>query len=189
MIRGAYEKPLIYSLQDHFRTRGFFTHRHAQLNIAWSNIISDIDLLAFNKKEVIAIEVKSKKDIFTRAFKQLEKIAPFVDKAYVATDDEVKANTFRKTNSNFGILYIDLTYNNIITKKGARLYKQIPSIEALCYLQKCCLQELACEFKVAPFQSKQYIALDIIQRANSVELKHKLKDIVVYKKILHTHIN
>ena len=151
MIRGKYEEPLILAVEQYFRDMNYQTYLHAQLNISWSNIISDVDLLAIKGNDIIAVEVKSKKDIFTNAFKQLEKIVPFIDKAFITTDDEIVANKYRKINLPYGILYIDLIYGDIVTKKNAKKYKEEYSVQHLCSLRKCCLQELAREWKIAPF--------------------------------------
>lgn len=190
MIQGKYEKKLVLSLQRYFRKRGYTAKPHAKLNIAWSNIISDIDVLAFDNKETVAVEVKSKRDVFERGFAQVEKVAPFVDKVFVATDDEVKANRHSKQDNGsngFGILYVDLIYNNVVVKKNGKLQLHTPSIEQLCYLKKCCLQEMAREFGIAPHQSKQYIALDLQRKVKPTILKAKLKEIVVYNKVSHQH--
>jgi hypothetical protein len=187
MIRGIYEKPLVLALKKHYDDKGYLTRPHAQLNIAWSTIISDVDLIAMNDHEIIAIEVKTKKDVFRRAFIQLDKIAPFVDKCYIATDDEVKANEFSKSKSEYGILYVDLVYDQIIQKKPARRCTNIPTIEMMCYLRRCCLQEIARHFSVARDQPKQYLALDIQRISKNGRLRQLLKDIVVREKYSHTH--
>lgn len=185
MIRGVYEKPLIEFLLKHFQQKGFSVEPHAQLNIAWANIISDVDLLAIRRNEIIAVEVKSKKDTFERAFTQLERVAPFVDKAYIATDNEVKANQYRQMDSAFGILYVDMIYAKVVVKKKAQNLVTMPSVELLTHMKRCCLRELAREFKIAPYQPKQYIALDIRRSVDTLTLKGRLKEMVVHTRCEH----
>ncbi|CAN5199164.1 hypothetical protein BH18THE2_BH18THE2_31070 [soil metagenome] len=146
------------------------------MNIAWENVVSDVDLLIICSKEVIAIEVKSKRDIFKKAFLQLNRIAPFVDRTFVAKDNEAIADKFRKTKMKTGILYIDLSHNRIIVKKSANKYKIYPSVERLCYLKKCCLQELAKKFKVTPYRKK---TLDIEVISTSVPNKSNAKALII----------
>ena len=149
MRTGIHEKPIILALERYFNSKGFSTYANAHLNIAWGTVISDVDLLLIRKKEVIAIEVKSKKDVFRRAFVQLEKIASFIDKAFVATDDEIIANKFRKMDSYIGILYVNLKSPDIVTKKPAKNYEINPSRTTISYLKRCCLEEFAKELKIA----------------------------------------
>lgn len=187
MIRGVYEKPLVQALKEYYEAKNYIVRPHAQLNIAWSMIISDVDLIATNDREIIAIEVKTKRDVFKRAFVQLEKVAPFVDKCYIATDDEVKANEFSQSDHEYGILYVDLIYGKVVRKKSAKRSTKTPSIELMCYLRRCCLQEIASHFNVAREQPKQYLALDIQRAANEGKLKELLKDVVVREKYSHVH--
>src|SRR5690606_23160515 len=153
MIRGTFEEPLVLAIGQYFSAKGYTVRSHAHLNIAWGTSISDIDVLAFNDKEVIAVEVKSKKDVFTKAFTQLNRLAPYVDRVFIATDDEVKANAFRDDREGVhGILYIDLPYNEISVKKAGRLCNHIfPSRETLCNLRRCCIQELALKLHISPY--------------------------------------
>jgi hypothetical protein len=187
LIQGEFEKPLILALKQYYNNLKYRTHLHAQLNISWSNIISDVDVLAIRKKEIIAIEVKSKRDIFANAFYQLDKIAPYVDKCFIATDNEILANKFRNMESDYGIIYIDLIYHQIIIKKRARLCDHKYSSKELSSLRKCCLQELAREWKIAPFQSKSYLALDLVRSVESTSLRKRMKELVVQWKCVHSH--
>jgi hypothetical protein len=187
LIKGQFEQPLILALDEHYRRMNYSTYLHAQLNISWSNIISDVDLLAIKGDKSVAIEVKSKKDVFTNAFSQLDKIAPFVDKCFIATDNEIMANKFRNMKREFGILYIDLTYKDITVKKRAKASNREFSLKHLGFLRKCCLQELATEWNIPSVQSKPYLALDLMRNAESSKLRKRMKEIVVYWKCLHRH--
>ena len=89
----------------------------------------------------------------------------------------------------YGILYIDLHYNKIIQKKTARRCTHDATIEIMCGLRKCCLQEIARNFKVARDQPKPYLALDIQRSSNNYQLKQILKDVVVREKYSHSHNN
>ncbi|AIF85028.1 hypothetical protein NTE_02993 [Candidatus Nitrososphaera evergladensis SR1] len=187
MIRGIHEVPLISVVEDYFRIQGFTTYPHATLNIAWSNIVSDVDVLAIKEDQVIAIEVKSKKDVFEKAFTQLKDIAPFVDRTFIATDDEVKANKYRNSAEEFGILYLDLVYDETIVKKKPRAMTTKPSIKQICYLRRCCLEELARGYGIPPHQSKQYIALDLLRLKYTEKLRTQLKQIVALNRQRHLH--
>lgn len=186
MFRGKYEKPLIAFLMSHFRSKGFETCAHAKLNIAWGKIISDVDVLAIKKKRIVAIEVKSNKDVFEKAFVQLDNLASFVDYAYIATDNLAKAECFKMLEHDYGIIYLDVDAKRVVVKKKAKRLKAMPSVEKLTHMRRCCLQELAKEFRVAPVQSKQYLALDLRRAATSSQLRSRLREIVTLNRCLHS---
>jgi hypothetical protein len=185
LITGIYEKPIILALERYFDSKGFSTYVNAHLNIAWGTVISDVDLLLIRKKEVIAIEVKSKKDVFRKAFFQLEKIASFIDKGFIATDDENTANKFRRTDSQMGILYVNLKSNDIVIKKSAKTYEINPSSTAISCLKRCCLEEFAKELRIPPYQPKEYLALDIQRTTRPRMLKARLKELVIANGCTH----
>lgn len=178
MIRGKYERPLIRIVRRHFNDKGYSTKAHAKLNIAWAELISDVDILAKRNNEIIAVEVKSRNDVFNRAFQQLDKIAPFVDRAYIATDDIRKAKLASIRDSHVGILYIDSSKMKVTRKKAAQRITSPPSGEFISHMRRCCLQDLAREYGVATRQSKSYIALDLTRIAKPSELRKRLKEIV-----------
>ncbi len=83
---GRHESVIIKKLAIFFENLGYQTIPHARFNIAWGNILSDVDLLVLKNDEIVAVEVKSSKDNLKRARKQIENIKDYVDYAYVATN-------------------------------------------------------------------------------------------------------
>ena len=64
---GKYESVIIQKLVPYFESKGFEVVPHARLNIAWGNILSDIDVLLIKDKEIANIK-------------------DYVDFVYIATD-------------------------------------------------------------------------------------------------------
>ena len=189
MISGIYEKPLLKILKTYYENKGYKAILHARLNISWSSIISDVDLLIKNKNQAVAIEVKSIKDNFKKGFIQLDKIAPFVDKVYLATDNEKMIKRYKDFHSYIGLIYVDKNNNTVIIKKSALKYPINISIKNLYNLRICCLQEIAKEFNILPYQSKLFLAMDIIKYIENRQIKLKLKKIVTFNEHFHLHIS
>ena len=88
-VLGKYEEPIMDALSTHFNRLGFTVATHVRINIPWSTSISDIDMIMMDQdRNIIVVEINSKKDNLKRAQKQLEELFSYgiVDFAYVATD-------------------------------------------------------------------------------------------------------
>lgn len=99
---GAYEARIIRRLVPFFENMGFEAVPHARLNIAWGNIISDIDLLLIKDGTLGAVEVKSSRDNMRRAGRQIDGLRDFVGFVYVATDYTPRRFRFRTTGLHSG---------------------------------------------------------------------------------------
>jgi len=148
---------------------GYQAVPHARFNIAWGNILSDVDLLVLKNDEIIAVEVKSSKDNLKRARKQIENIKDYVDYAYVATNYIPRKFSLR----NAGLIYVN---GNVVILKSPKLLSDNPRLYSLDSLPKKCL----CRWAKTQNQSySKKSKLDLAsQIMNTGELKSKLKEIV-----------
>lgn len=135
---GQYEKPLIDSLTRHLSRHGYNGFPHVRLNVAWSPIVSDIDLLAVRQREITIIEVKSSHDKFARASSQLRRVSDFTDFAYIATD---RVPATRHSDPQIGLLLVK--GDQVETLVEARVFEGRPQQDSLFKLQKKCLRRLA----------------------------------------------
>jgi hypothetical protein len=76
---GKYERPILQIASKYFKSRGVSVMSHTRLNVAWSNVFSDIDILMLKKNLISAIEIKSHRDNLHYAFNQIHRIKDFVD--------------------------------------------------------------------------------------------------------------
>lgn len=167
---GRHESIIIKKLVVFFENLGYQTIPHARFNIAWGNILSDVDLLLLKNDEITAIEVKSSKDNLKRARKQIENIKDYVDYAYVATDYVPRKFSIRNT----GLIYAN---GNVVILKGPKLLNDNPRLFSLDSLPKKCLCRWAKTQNQSYSQkSKSEIANQILN--HSGELKSKVKEIV-----------
>lgn len=90
-VLGRFEKPMITAISSYFTKLGYVVIPHTALNLAWRQVLSDIDILIAKGMDVTAIEVKSSHDNLSRANHQLSRILDYVDYAFVATDKQVNA--------------------------------------------------------------------------------------------------
>jgi len=130
---GKYEAPLINRICSYFASDGFRVFPHIRLNVAWSASLSDVDALLIKNETIVAIEVKSSQDKFSRAHYQLKAIADYVDYAYVATD-RLPRNLFE---GSIGLLQIAGDTVKII--KLAEPLEGKPTVQSLMALPRKCL--------------------------------------------------
>jgi hypothetical protein len=154
-----------------FENLGYQTIPHARFNIAWGNILSDVDLLLLKNDEIAAVEVKSSKDNLKRARKQIEHIKDYVDYAYVATNYIPRKFSLRNT----GLIYVN---GSVVILKRPKLLSDNPRLYSLDSLPKKCL----CRWAKTNAQSysnkpKSYLANHILN--NSDGIKSKVKEIVM----------
>jgi len=166
---GRHESVIIKKLVVFFENLGYRAIPHARFNIAWGNILSDVDLLLLKNDEIILVEVKSSKDNLKRARRQIENVKDYVDYAYVATDYIPRKFSLR----NAGLIYVN---GNIVILKSPKLLSDNPRLFSLYSLPKKCL----CRWTKIRNQSysqksKSELANQIL---NSDALKPKVKEIV-----------
>lgn len=166
---GRHESVIIKKLVVFFENLGYQAVPHARFNIAWGNILSDVDLLLLKNDEMVAVEVKSSKDNLKRARKQIENIKDYVDYAYVATDYIPRKFSLR----NAGLIYVN--GNTVILKKPKPLSDN-PGLYSLDSLPKKCL----CRW--AKTQNQRYSQKSKLELASQImntdKLKPKVKEIV-----------
>jgi hypothetical protein len=169
---GKYEAPLIATLCNHFVSSGFSAFPHVRLNVAWSAALSDIDTLLIRDQTVIAIEVKSRQDNFSRAEFQLERLRDFVDYSYVAT--EIMPRNF--SSKHHGLLLFD--DGSIKVVKRAPTLQCKPRIESLMALPKKCLfgfLSLSCPDRL----TKHELTMGIVSTIDEDTIKRRIKEIVL----------
>ncbi|MBI2938112.1 MAG: hypothetical protein HYY22_07900 [Thaumarchaeota archaeon] len=133
-VLGKFEQAIIEQVTKYFSGLGYSVYPHSRFNLAWGSIISDIDVLVVKDDEVTVIEVKSSHDNISRAKKQIDAIADYVDFAYVATDQMLK----RWEHPSMGLLYLNRE-NNLQCVVKAKRFKERPSVKSIAALKKKCL--------------------------------------------------
>lgn len=167
---GRHESVIIKKLAIFFENLGYQPIPHARFNIAWGNILSDVDLLLLKNDEIIAVEVKSSKDNLKRARKQIENIKDYVDYAYVATNYIPRKFSLRTA----GLIYVN---GHVVILKSPKLLSDNPRFFSLDSLPKKCLCRWTKIKKQRYSQkSKSELANQILN--NSKELKSEIKEIV-----------
>ena len=167
---GRHESVIIKKLVVFFEDLGYQTIPHARFNIAWGNILSDVDLLLLKNDEIAAVEVKSSKDNLKRARKQIEHIKDYVDYAYVATDYIPRKFSLRNT----GLIYVN---GSVVILKSPKLLSDSPRLYSLDSLPKKCLCRWAkTKNQIYSNKSKSYLANQILNSSDG--LKSKVKEIV-----------
>ncbi|TBR09178.1 MAG: hypothetical protein EPO62_05420 [Candidatus Nitrosotenuis sp.] len=167
---GRHESVIIKKLVVFFENLGYEAVPHARFNIAWGNILSDVDLLLLKNDEIVAVEVKSSKDNLKRARKQIEHIKDYVDYAYVATNYVPRKFSLRNT----GLIYVN---GSVVILKRPKLLSESPRLYSLDSLPKKCLcRWTKTESQSYSNKSKSYLANQILN--NSGGIKSKVKEIV-----------
>jgi hypothetical protein len=153
---GIYEIKLIKNLAQYFFIKGYKVVPHAQLNIAWGRVLSDIDLLLLKDGTLTYVEVKSREDKLLKALVQIERIKDYIDYACVATNRLV-------SNWSFGAVGLILVHDNAVTvvKKPTRLRGR-PNFSSIISLKKECLSRFvgngsACRTYINKYDLAQYI--------------------------------
>jgi len=167
---GRHESVIIKKLAVFFENLGYQAVPHARFNIAWGNILSDVDLLLLKNDEIVAVEVKSSKDNLKRARRQIENIKDYVDYAYVATNYVPRKFSLR----NAGLIYVN---GRVVILKSPKLLSDSPRFYSLDSLPKKCLCRWAkTENQSYSNKSKSDLASHILNGSNGI--KSKVKEIV-----------
>jgi hypothetical protein len=112
---------------------------HVRLNVAWSSVVSDVDVLATNGLDLIAVEVKSSRDNLARASKQLHALDSYVDYVYLAMEGTKETTIDKK----IGILLVQGNY--VVCPRPATRLTGRPDIVAMARLQRICLSRISPE--------------------------------------------
>lgn len=167
---GRHESVIIKRLVLFFENLGYQTIPHARFNIAWGNILSDVDLLLLKNDEIVAVEVKSSKDNLKRARRQIENIRDYVDYAYVATNYIPRKFSLR----NAGLIYVN---GHVVILKRPKPLSDSPRLYSLDSLPKKCLCRWAkAENQSYSNKSKADLAVRLLRDSDGI--KSKVKEIV-----------
>lgn len=169
---GQFEKPLIQLISQFFSQQGYECYPHASLNLAWANILSDIDVLLVKDDSVTVIEVKSKRDNLQKARHQLLGIADYVDYAFVATDKKVK----KWDEKDIGLILIEEGKPRIAIE--AKRFVSRPGIRSLFGLQKKCLVRMT-GCKSLNYNLKYDVAEQISMLGDDETLRQCVKEIII----------
>lgn len=144
--KGRHESIIIKKLIPYFENEGFEAVPHARLNIAWGNILSDIDVLLVKGNKIGAIEVKSSHDNLKRAKKQIANIRDYVDFVYIATDYKPR----KLPTPIAGWIHVK---DKVTIMKQPKIISRTPSTFAIDSLPKKCLERFMLE-KDLPYKGK-----------------------------------
>lgn len=182
---GKYESHLLRILTTYFEDKGFEVFSHVQLNIAWGNIISDVDLVAMREDQLIGVEVKSRKDKFKHAFEQIDRIRDFFDILYIASDKPKRFLEKNWQDDTVGLLQLK---DGIVWEiEDGKLLSDKPQHSTLLMLRKVCLSRLAQAINCNCTGNKNPLAYDILQKIEGQHLKLILKSIVICDRTCETN--
>lgn len=180
---GRYERQLLGILTSYFESKGFRVYPHVQLNIAWGNIISDVDLVAMRDDMLIGVEVKSRRDKFKHAFQQIDNIRDFFDRVYIASDKPKRFLEKNWQDKRVGLLFIE--NGKVTEREGEQLVGKLDH-STLVMLRKICLSRLANAIKGNGAGNKSELASDILTVMRGEHLKLILKSIVTCERTCET---
>lgn len=133
---GKYEEILIDKIFNFYKNKGYDIRKHISFNIAWGNVISEIDLILLNIDEITIFEIKSKKDKIEKAHIQIEKFRKYADYIYVASDVFLDKTIFI---DDIGLIFINEKIE--IIKNAKKIIHNIEEKD-LNKLKKVCLYKL-----------------------------------------------
>lgn len=133
---GKHELPLIALVAAYFRGQGHAVVQRASLNVAWGTILSDIDVLASDGNDLIAVEIKSRQDSLSGVDRQIIALKRYMDYVYLATERHLR----RSIDSGTGLLRIDGDQVRLI--REPRRINSKPTIGSLARLRRICLARI-----------------------------------------------
>ncbi len=169
---GKFEEPLIKTVAQYFRRRGYRVVSHTTLNLAYRNVLSDVDLLVIKDDVVAAIEVKSSRDSLRRGSFQASKLSNYVDYVFIATDQKIRD----WDNSVAGLLLVNED-EVVLAKQGPR-FSTRPSFQSLFALQHKCLSRMLGAGSTANYLNKYETARRVDSLGDDDVLKECVKEIV-----------
>ena len=169
---GEREKKIIQQLCDYFSMLDFRVFPHSSLNIAWGSIIIDLDLVLIKNDMVSYIEVKSKKDHFKNAIKQINNVKDFIDYAWIASD----RNNINFKEPDIGLIL--LFDEKIRIENQPKKINDDPNFYSVLSLKKKCLTHFFSDLKNTKLVSKYSLAKKIFS-INNLCNKQCLKEIAL----------
>jgi hypothetical protein len=130
---GIYETRIIERLTRYFEDKGYTVISHAQLNISYGSILSELDMLLEKKGWLTYVEVKSHRDKLDRAFRQIDRVRDYVDYTYVATTKRIVDWHY----TNIGLIVVQ--EEKVRVTKPAKRFTSFPRYSAIFSLRKKCL--------------------------------------------------
>jgi hypothetical protein len=173
---GKFEKEIIDKVALFFREKGYETKEHVSMNLAWGNVLSEIDVIAIRNEEIVIIEVKSKRDKINRAKKQLDKIRIFADYCFIASDIAVEPTRFA---DDTGILLLQ-EGKTTIARDAIKIGDQVSRNFLLCF-KKRHLNELGKEFGSKQSMSKKELTSFLVEKVGPNDLRRKVRSIAFSK--------
>lgn len=166
------------SVKRLFQHQGYTVLTHARLNVAWSRVISDIDVIAVSNEKIIMVEVKSDHDYFYKGFKQLEKLKGFADELYIATNRQIidfKGDKWR--DPSIGLIRITDDLTEIV--RPAVPIHGLCTGEAISLLKKKCLVRLASLLNIPKCLPKQEMERRLRENFDNADLKEIVKSLIL----------
>ncbi len=170
--KGKHEVKIIIKLIPFFENKGYRVIPHARFNIAWGNILSDIDLLLIKDQHIGVVEVKSSKDNLSRATRQIDNIKDYVDFMYIATDYTPRKFLFKDV----GLIIVN---QHVQIIKTSEAFAEKPRLFSINSIPKKCLCRIfdVKKIKYSKNSSKSKLARQILNNSQN-NLKKELQQIV-----------
>jgi len=169
---GRHENILIHKLVDYYSELDYEVYPHSSLNVSWGSVYVDLDVVLIKDGFVSYIEVKSKKDNFKRAYKQIENVKDFIDFAYIATDKKI----IDFENPLIGLICI--LENEIEIKNYPKQLLDPPKINSILSLKKKCLERFFSDLTSTQLISSFELANRIYEKRN-IYSKNIFKEIAL----------
>lgn len=170
---GFYETEIIEKLIKYYTAKGFAVVPHAQLNISYGRIISELDILLEKNGFLTYIEVKSDRDKLSRAFEQVDKVKEYVDYAYVATNKRID----NWDHDSIGLILVSEKKLSVVKK--AKRFTDGPSYSSLFALRKKCLIRFLSNGHICKDRFSKYkLAKHVFATYKNIELRECIKEIV-----------
>jgi Holliday junction resolvase len=175
-VIGKYERPLIRIITKYYESKSFIVFPHTRFNVAWSNVLSDVDILMLKDGYVFVVEVKSHRDNIYRAYKQINRLRDFIDYIYVATDKPVH----KWKHNEIGLLFVDVTSETIKEINSPPKLHNKPSLQTIgSFPRKCLTRTLSVTVSPQNYQTlyKYQLAELLMRNSRPGLLRTNLKEI------------
>jgi Holliday junction resolvase-like predicted endonuclease len=169
---GKYEEILIDKIYNLYKNKRYDIRKHVSFNIAWGNVISEIDLILLNIDEIIIFEIKSKKDKIGKAHKQIENFRKYADYIYVASDIFLDETSF---SDEIGLIFIN--ENIEIIKKAKKIIYNIDKKDLNKIKKECLYKLLDLTIRRKKLTKKEIIDL-LIKKYNQNQINNFFRKII-----------
>lgn len=173
---GRHEEVLMKRLGAHYSALGYEVYTHVRLNIAWSNGLSDVDVLLYKDGQLTIVEIKSKHDKFDALNDQFKRMSDYVDFFYLATEKNIPDSTPPE----MGLIFID---DQVTEVKPASKLMNKPRKSSLYALKKICLMNMLNGGHKNLLKSE--IVDTILTHMDAQIIKSMIKDVAVCNNDIH----